>query len=52
MAFYSILREFNIITEEDLLSFEQDNSPLMGHPIKNYEKGINFSTGSLRMGLP
>ena len=52
MAFYSILREFNIITEEDLLSFEQDNSPLMGHPIKNYEKGINFSTGSLGMGLP
>ena len=24
----------------------------MGHPIKNYEKGINFSTGSLGMGLP
>ena len=23
----------------------------MGHPIKNYEKGINFSTGSLGMGL-
>tara|TARA_B000000557_G_C20696849_1_gene409839 strand:+ start:65 stop:883 length:819 start_codon:yes stop_codon:yes gene_type:complete len=51
MVFYSILKELNIITEDDLNSFEQDNSYLMGHPIKNYEKGINFSTGSLGMGL-
>jgi transketolase len=51
MAYYSILRELNLVTEEDLLDFEQDNSVLMGHPIKNLEKGINFSTGSLGMGL-
>ena len=42
MAYYSILRELNLVTEEDLLNFEHDNSPLMGHPIKNLDKGLYF----------
>ena len=34
-----------------LISFEKDNSDLAGHPVKNLDKGIEFSTGSLGMGL-
>ena len=34
MVFYSILKELNIITEDDLNSFEQDNSLLNGSPNK------------------
>ena len=33
------------------MSFEKDNSDLAGHPVKNLNKGIEFSTGSLGMGL-
>ena len=32
-------------------TFEKDSSNLMGHPIKNLNYGIEFSTGSLGMGL-
>ena len=34
-----------------LKTFEKDNSDLPGHPVKNDNFGIDFSTGSLGMGL-
>ena len=37
--------------DQDLSSFEKDDSNLAGHPVKNLEKGIEFSTGSLGMGI-
>jgi transketolase len=51
MALYSVLKEIELISEEELLTFEQSNSFLLGHPVKNIEKGIELSTGSLGMGL-
>ena len=34
-----------------LISFEKNDSELLGHPVRNMKKGIEFSTGSLGMGL-
>jgi transketolase len=51
MSLYSVLKEIGIISEEEMLTFEKSNSFLLGHPVKNLEKGIELSTGSLGMGL-
>ena len=51
MALYSVLYELGIINNKELLSFEKSDSILLGHPVKNIEKGIELSTGSLGMGL-
>jgi transketolase len=51
LAYYASLFENNFLNEKDLLSFEKDGSDLLGHPVRNMEKGIEFSTGSLGMGL-
>lgn len=51
LVYYSILNILNIISDDQLKTFEKDNSKLLGHPIKNKELGIDFSTGSLGMGL-
>ena len=39
------------INDKDLELFETDGAILLGHPIMNLDKGIEFSTGSLGMGL-
>ena len=51
MSLYSVLKEINLISEKEMLTFEKSNSFLLGHPVKNFEKGIELSTGSLGMGL-
>lgn len=51
LAYYSVLINEGFIKEEELNSFEKSGSDLMGHPIINKQKGIEFSTGSLAMGL-
>ena len=51
LALYSALVEKNFLKKKDLESFEADGSDLLGHPIINKIKGIEFSTGSLGMGL-
>ena len=51
LAYYSVLRVLNYINDEDLQKFETDGAILLGHPILNKKKGIEFSTGSLGMGL-
>ena len=51
LAYYASLVEFGFIEEEEMEKFEKDESIFMGHPIKNLEKYINFSTGSLGIGL-
>ena len=40
-----------IINEKEFLSFEKNNSNLPGHPVINKSKGIEFSNGSLGLGL-
>ena len=39
------------LKEEELKTFEKDDSNLLGHPVMNKNLGIDFSTGSLGMGL-
>ncbi len=51
LAYYTALYENGIITEEDLASFMKTGSAFLGHPVMNREKGIEFTSGSLGMGL-
>jgi transketolase len=51
MVYYSALNILGIISNDQLKTFEKDNSDLPGHPVKNLDLGIDFSTGSLGMGL-
>jgi len=51
MALYSILYELELLNDDDLNSFEKSESILLGHPVKNLDKGIEVSTGSLGMGV-
>ena len=51
LAYYSALSEINFIDKENLKTFEKDNSDLLGHPVINRKLGIEFSNGSLGMGL-
>ncbi len=51
LAYYASLFELGHLSEKELLTFEKNDSELLGHPVRNIEKGIEFSTGSLGMGL-
>ena len=51
LAYYASLFENKFLSEKDLISFEKNDSELLGHPVRNMNKGIEFSTGSLGMGL-
>lgn len=48
---YSILAEYGLIKEEELVTFRKMGSKLQGHPSKGYVAGIEASTGSLGQGL-
>ena len=51
LAYYASLIEYGFINESEMEKFESDESILMGHPIKDLDKFIDFSTGSLGIGL-
>ena len=51
LAYYAALFEIGYLKEEELKTFEKDDSNLLGHPVMNKNLGIDFSTGSLGMGL-
>ena len=51
LAYYAALNQVGYISNEELLTFEKDNSNLLGHPVINKKLGIDFSNGSLGMGL-
>ena len=51
LAYYAAMNEIGKISDEELKTFEKDNSNLAGHPVKNKDLGIDFSNGSLGMGL-
>lgn len=51
LVYYSILAEIGYINHSEFMSFEKNDSDLLGHPVINREKGIEFSNGSLGMGL-
>ena len=51
LAYYAALCEKGFIKKDELKTFEKDNSNLLGHPVLNQKIGIDFSNGSLGMGL-
>lgn len=51
MALYTALWQRGILSEEDLDGFDKNGSGMYGHPHRNLSKGIEFSAGSLGLGL-
>ena len=51
LALYTVLWKKGIITEDDLATFETDGTQFHGHAHRNLEKGIEFSGGSLGLGI-
>jgi transketolase len=51
MAFYAALKQVGFVTDEELMTFKSNNTFLYGHPSMNLDKGIEFSSGSLGLGL-
>lgn len=51
LAYYSALKSVGFLTQEELDGFEVDGAHLHGHAFRNLEKGIEFSGGSLSMGM-
>ncbi len=51
LGLYSALIEAGLMDESLKETFEDDHSDLLGHPVKNRDLGIEFTNGSLGMGL-
>jgi len=51
LAYYAALSEVGYISNRELETFEKNESNLLGHPVINRNLGIEFSNGSLGMGL-
>lgn len=51
LSYYSVLWLCGFITKEDIESFETSDSHFHGHAMRNLQKGIEFSGGSLSMGM-
>ncbi len=50
-AYYAVLHQMGIISDEDLDTFKTDNTIFYGHPSMNQNLGIEVATGSLGQGL-
>lgn len=51
MAYYAALKQAGFVTDEELMTFKGNHTFLYGHPSMNPDKGIEFSSGSLGLGL-
>ncbi|MEO8173147.1 MAG: transketolase [Sediminibacterium sp.] len=51
LAYYTALNEVGFLSDADLESFEKNGSRLHGHATRDLATGIEFSGGSLGMGL-
>lgn len=51
LSYYSALRQVGFLTDEDIESFETNGSHFHGHAMRNLDKGIEFSGGSLSLGM-
>lgn len=51
LAYYTALQQAGFVTEEELSTFKTNDTFLYGHPSMNLSKGIEFSSGSLGLGL-
>lgn len=51
LALYCMLEKKGVISKEEADTFEQNGTTLFAHAKRNVEKGIEFSGGSLSLGL-
>lgn len=51
LAYYSVLNKVGFLSDEDIASFETNGSHFHGHAMRNLKNGIEFSGGSLSMGM-
>lgn len=51
LSYYSALHHAGFLSDEDIRSFETNGSHFHGHAMRNLQKGIEFSGGSLSMGM-
>lgn len=51
MGLYAALCEYGFISEEELLTFNQNGGLFPSHAVRNLDKGIELSSGSLGLGL-
>ncbi|MBO4263448.1 MAG: transketolase [Bacteroidales bacterium] len=51
LAYYSALNKVGFLSDEDIASFETNGSHFHGHAMRNLKHGIEFSGGSLGMGM-
>ncbi len=51
LAYYAALEYAGFLSAEDTAKFETNGSPFHGHATRNPEQGIEFSGGSLSMGM-
>ena len=51
LGYYSILSDLGYFSDEELHSYGQNLTKLPGHPVRNKSMGIEFTNGSLGMGL-
>jgi transketolase len=51
LSYYSALHEAGFLSDDDIQSFEKNGSHFHGHAMRNLDKGIEFSGGSLSMGM-
>ena len=51
LPYYSALYQKGFLKIEDLKLFEKTGGKLFGHPVMNRDSGIDFSTGSLGIGI-
>ena len=51
LGYYSTLHRVGFLTDEDFWSYAENGTILPGHPVINQNKGIEFTNGSLGMGL-
>ncbi|MBM3886923.1 transketolase [Candidatus Dependentiae bacterium] len=51
-ALYATLATVGLLSQENLTTYYQNGSLLLGHPVRNNALGVEASTGSLGHGLP
>ncbi|HAV89983.1 transketolase [uncultured Eubacterium sp.] len=51
LALYTAMWKAGILSDDDLMCFKHDESPISAHPSMNAKLGIDFSSGSLGQGL-
>ncbi len=51
LSLYTVLWQKALLSEEELLTYDQNGTHFHGHPNRNLSKGIEFSAGSLGLGI-